>query len=47
MRTCSHIDEGSIAAVLAGLKTVNSSEARDWFKHCGCPVIAHLPSNRF
>ena len=40
-----HIDEVSIAAVPAGLKTINSNNARDWFKHCGSPLIAHLPSN--
>jgi hypothetical protein len=40
-----HIDEVSIAAVPTGLKTINSNNAPDWFKHCGCPLIAHLPSN--
>jgi hypothetical protein len=39
------IGEVSIAAVPAGLKTINSNNARDWFKHCVSPLIAHLPSN--
>ena len=37
-----HIDEVSIAA---RVENHHSNNARDWFKHCGCPLIAHLPSN--